>query len=179
MRLAPIVACGALLVAGVVGGYVVGAGRSDDPQATVVSTVVSTVAAPAPSAATVTVTAPPVDASCIVTAYLTNTATEAEVEELMRRLLVLRAGQRIESFEYVSKEVALQRMIDRLGEDSPILDLVNGNPLPASFEVHVTPHESAEGIARELAGSPGLQPDRPGQPNPVHGDAAQPGEPGC
>ena len=159
-------------MAGAVGGYVLGSERSDGTASTVVSTVV------VPTSTTVTVAASEAEPSCLVKAYVEPSATDAELEELARRLLVLRAGQRIRSFEYVSPEVAMQRMRDRLGEDSPILDLAEGNPLPGSFEVIVRPG-TAEDIARELEGAPGLQTTRPGQPNPDYAEARLPGDPDC
>ena len=176
MRLAPIVAGGALLVAGAVGGYVLGGERSDGTASTAVSTVVSTLVVP--TSTTVTVAASEAEPTCLVKAYIQPSATDEQLEELTRRLLVLRAGQRIRSFAYVSRETAVQHMRERLGEDSPILDLAEGNPLPASFEVVVRPGSAAE-IARELEGAPGLQANRPGQPNPDYAAARLPGEPDC
>jgi cell division protein FtsX len=150
----------------------VGVERSDGDATTVVSTVAI------PTSTVVTVAASDAEPTCVVKAYVSHDATGAEVEELTRRLLAMRAGQRIRSFEYVSPEAARERMVERLGEDSPILELALGNPLPASFEVMVRPGTAAD-VARELAEAPGLQPDRPGQPNPDFAAARLPGEPDC
>jgi cell division transport system permease protein len=61
-------------------------------------------------------------------------------------------------------------MRQRLGENSPILDLTLGNPLPAMFEIKAkNPDDTAE-IAASLRGMKALQPSKAGQENPDYGD---------
>jgi cell division transport system permease protein len=105
-----------------------------------------------------------------IKAYLRNDATQQQVAALQSRLKQLKDDNQIESFIYVSKDDALQRMRERLGENSPILDLALGNPLPASFEIKASNPDDTAAIAADLQGTKGLQADRPGQPNPDYGD---------
>jgi cell division transport system permease protein len=104
-----------------------------------------------------------------IRAYLKNDATEQQVAAIQSRLAGYKSDDRIASFAYVSKDEALERMRQRLGENSPILDLALGNPLPAAFEVKAkNPDDTAE-IAASLQGMKGLQPSKKGQPNPDYG----------
>ena len=104
-----------------------------------------------------------------IKAYLKNDATAPQVAAIQSRLNSYKVDNRISSFAYVSKDDALERMRQRLGKNSPILNLALGNPLPASFEIKArNPDDTAE-IAASLRGMKGLQASRPGQENPDYG----------
>jgi cell division transport system permease protein len=104
-----------------------------------------------------------------IRAYLKNDATEQQVAAIQSRLAGYKSDDRIASFAYVSKDEALERMRQRLGENSPILDLALGNPLPAAFEVKAKNPDDTSEIAASLQGMKGLQPSKAGQPNPDYG----------
>jgi cell division transport system permease protein len=104
-----------------------------------------------------------------IKAYLKNDATDQQVAALQSRLTRLKDDGQITSFQYVSKDEALERMRERLGRNSPILNLALGNPLPASFEIKArNPDDTAE-IAGALRGDKALQASRAGQENPDYG----------
>jgi cell division transport system permease protein len=107
-----------------------------------------------------------------IKAYLKNDATEPQVAALQSRLVQYRDENRIDTFAYVSKDEAWERMRQRLGENSPILDLTLGNPLPAMFEIKAKNPDDTSEIAASLRGMKALQPSRPGQENPDYGSKA-------
>jgi cell division transport system permease protein len=104
-----------------------------------------------------------------IKAYLKNDATDQQVAALQSRLNKLKADGQITTFAYVSKDEALERMRERLGRNSPILNLALGNPLPASFEIKAKNPDDTAAIAGDLRGAKGLQASRPGQENPDYG----------
>jgi cell division transport system permease protein len=94
-----------------------------------------------------------------VIAYLKPGASpEApEVEELTRQL---RRIDGVERVAYVSREEALERLKKDLGSEKSVLDDLNENPLPASFELipaaeSRTP-EQVRTIADRAKGKPGI-----------------------
>jgi cell division transport system permease protein len=104
-----------------------------------------------------------------IRAYIKNDATSAQVAGIQSRLNQYKTENRIASFEYVSKDEALDRMRKRLGPNSPILNLALGNPLPASFDIKARNPDDTAAIAGSLRGMKGLQASRPGQENPDYG----------
>src|SRR5215207_11415692 len=57
-----------------------------------------------------------------IKAYLKNDATDQQVAALQSRLNKLKDDGQITTFAYVSKDEALERMRERLGRNSPILN---------------------------------------------------------
>jgi len=104
-----------------------------------------------------------------IKAYLKNDATDQQVAALQSRLNTLKDEGQITTFAYVSKDEALERMRERLGRNSPILNLALGNPLPASFEIKAANPDDTAAIAGDLRGAKGLQASRPNQENPDYG----------
>jgi cell division transport system permease protein len=73
----------------------------------------------------------------------------------------------VEQVSYVSPDVALERLRADLGNDAQILESLDQNPLPGSFEVSLvagarTP-ERVRGVASELAELPGVEDVRYGE----------------
>ena len=77
-----------------------------------------------------------VEAEQGIQAYITNDATDDEVEELGEEIKALDG---VNTIEYVSKEEALQHMKDRLGDKSYLLDGYDqNNVFPSSYVVTLT-----------------------------------------
>ena len=64
--------------------------------------------------------------------YLRDDVSRDEVEKIMIDFF---QREEVKSVKYVSKEEALSRFREELGEESSLLDGLNVNPLPASIEV--------------------------------------------
>lgn len=64
--------------------------------------------------------------------YLKDGTTKAQVDEIDNRI---RQISGVETVKFIDKEKAIQVFKDRLGEQKHLLDSLNGNPLPASFEI--------------------------------------------
>lgn len=103
-----------------------------------------------------------------IRAYLKDSATEQQIAQIQRTITET-PGVQADSLQYVSKDDAILRLQKQLGEDSELLKLTLGNPLPASFEFKaVNPDETAT-VAKAIAGLPGLDAPQAGLPNPDYG----------
>jgi cell division transport system permease protein len=103
-----------------------------------------------------------------IRAYLKDNATPKQVAAIQRAISDnpdVAPG----SLEFVSKDDAILRLQNQLGEDSEILKLTLGNPLPASFEFKAVNPDQTGVVAASIAGLPGLDPPRTGLPNPDYG----------
>lgn len=73
---------------------------------------------------------------------------------------ILAPGSTVASVEFVSKDEALKRFKQTFADLSTTLDSLDGNPLPASFEVRLVPADAAqntvEALAVRLRGTPGI-----------------------
>jgi cell division transport system permease protein len=78
-------------------------------------------------------------------------------------------GVEPDSLQFVSKDDAILRLQEQLGENSEVLDLTLGNPLPASFEFKAVDPDRTAAVAAAIAGLPGLDPPQAGLPNPDYG----------
>ncbi len=92
-----------------------------------------------------------------LTLYLEPGVT-GDVRENMRHLLS--ESPEVESFDYISKEAAVSRFRSYFPELEALPDLLETNPLPASFEVSVAPDyrapEQVRALARRLDGVTGV-----------------------
>jgi cell division transport system permease protein len=70
------------------------------------------------------------------------------VEALKKQLAGLSG---IEAVEFVSREAALTRLREDLGEDAGVLDEIKENPLPASFELRLTSEATTPDSVRALS----------------------------
>lgn len=93
-----------------------------------------------------------------ITVYMKDDAGLAEKKESEE---LLRSWVEVESFEYISKEDAVQRFQAYFPELDTLPNLLDSNPLPASFEIQVAPdHRSPEQVRRlveRLEGKPGVE----------------------
>ncbi len=93
-----------------------------------------------------------------ITVYMKDEAGAREREETEE---LLRNWPEVESFEYISKEDAVQRFQAYFPELDTLPNLLDSNPLPASFEIQVAPsHRSPEQVRQlveRLEGKPGVE----------------------
>jgi cell division transport system permease protein len=83
-----------------------------------------------------------------LTLYLEDSLTKDQEAELRR---ILEKSPEVESFDFVSKEAAITRFRSYFPELEQLPDLLETNPLPASFEVSVAPPYRAPEQVRVLA----------------------------
>ncbi len=92
-----------------------------------------------------------------VTAYLADDAETADREKLEARL---RSFAEVESYEFVSKELAVERFRSYFPELESLPAMLESNPLPASFEILISEgHRAPEQVhqfADKLAGGLGI-----------------------
>lgn len=103
-----------------------------------------------------------------IRAYLKDSATDRQIAEIQRTITET-PGVQPDSLQFISKDDAILRLQEQLGEDSELLELTLGNPLPASFEFKAVDPDRTAAVARAVAGLPGLDPPQPGLPNPDYG----------
>jgi cell division transport system permease protein len=103
-----------------------------------------------------------------IRAYLKDAATPRQIAEIQRTITET-PGVAEGSLQFVSKDDAILRLQKQLGEDSELLKLTLGNPLPASFEFKADNPDQTAAVAAAIAGLPGLDPPQAGLPNPDYG----------
>jgi cell division transport system permease protein len=81
----------------------------------------------------------------LVDVYVSDSASDGEVEELRQELA---ATPNVESVEFISKEQALEKERDRNPE---AFDLLGSNPLPDSFRIHPDDPDDVSSIVDRLA----------------------------
>lgn len=96
-------------------------------------------------------------------AYLKDDATQDQVNQLLSRL---RADPGVLEVTYVSKDEALNRLKGQLADRKDLLDMVTGNPLPASVEVRLRDPGRIAAMAASLKAAPGVE-DAPVQQDVV------------
>src|SRR5262245_37426414 len=93
-----------------------------------------------------------------VEVYLRDDQPEPARHELLARL---RARDHVERVEYVDKDHALARYREWSAESAALVNELETNPLPASFEVYLAPDaeavETAAAIAADCEGDPGVE----------------------
>jgi cell division transport system permease protein len=92
----------------------------------------------------------------LVNAYISDSATDRQVAGLKANIESLQDRGLVESFTYVSKDDALRSLRERLDNPDEILDLLPGNPLPASYTIDPVDPERNDEIAAALRDSPAL-----------------------
>jgi cell division transport system permease protein len=83
-----------------------------------------------------------------VVAYIKDSADPAQVQNLQDSL---RNNADVAQVTYVSKDQALARMKQTLGDKAQLLSQIDGNPLPASLEIQLKFASSAPALADQLA----------------------------
>ncbi|HLE20864.1 MAG TPA: permease-like cell division protein FtsX [Vicinamibacteria bacterium] len=93
-----------------------------------------------------------------VTAYLADDAETADKEKLEA---LLRSLDEVDSFEFVTKEQAVERFRSYFPELEGLPAMLESNPLPASFEILISEgHRAPEQVHRfadRLKGGPGIE----------------------
>ena len=83
-----------------------------------------------------------------IIAYLEEeSSTPAEISRLRAELLALEGVRQV---TYVSKDEALERLRERLGDQSGITEGLERNPLPASFEIRPQDADTTANLATEI-----------------------------
>lgn len=82
-----------------------------------------------------------------VTVYMKQ---EYNNETLQEMLDFLKQQENIERFTFVSKDEALEKLKNELGEEDFLVTALNSNPLPDSIELKVKSSISVHGIIKEL-----------------------------
>jgi cell division transport system permease protein len=92
-----------------------------------------------------------------LSAYLDDGATPAQRAAIER---MLAPGGPVASYEFVSKADALKRFKQTFSDLASTVDSLDGNPLPASYEVHLRPSANAqadvEALGARLRGAAGV-----------------------
>lgn len=90
-----------------------------------------------------------------IVAYLEDSADSADaISQLRTELLAL---QGVKQVTFVSKDDALERLRERLGDQAGITDGLERNPLPASFEIRPQDPEQTEALADKIARLEGVE----------------------
>jgi cell division transport system permease protein len=84
-------------------------------------------------------------------AYLKEEASPAELARLSERL---RANPLVAEVTYLSKDDAMARLKQQLADRKDLLEMVTGNPLPASVEVRLRDTGRIADLAAQLRGEP-------------------------
>lgn len=79
--------------------------------------------------------------------YLKDDISKAEVKALENNIVGING---IEEIKFVSKEEAYQRLLKDLGDQRDILNAIEVNPLPASYEIKVKDPKVIEQIANQI-----------------------------
>ena len=87
-------------------------------------------------------------------AYLKDDAPAADGQKLAERL---RANPDVLEVTYLSKDDAMVRLKTQLADRADLLDMVTGNPLPASVEVRLKDPGRLGALAASLRGQPGIE----------------------
>jgi cell division transport system permease protein len=86
-----------------------------------------------------------------ISAYISDSATDSQVQGLEAQVKALQERGLVQSYTYVSKADALEIMRKRLPDDG-LLDELPGNPFPASFLMKPADVSKSQLIVDELAG---------------------------
>lgn len=96
-----------------------------------------------------------------INVYLEDNLSEAERYEIGNNIKKIKG---VEEITFVTKDEAIERFRERLGEQKYLLDaLDDANPLPYSYEVKLTLPEQVKSAATEIAEYPGVKTAKFGQ----------------
>ena len=96
-----------------------------------------------------------------INVYLEDNLSEAERYEIGNNIKKIKG---VEEITFVTKDEAIERFRERLGEQKYLLDaLDDANPLPYSYEVKLTLPEQVKSAAAEIAEYPGVKTAKFGQ----------------
>jgi cell division transport system permease protein len=87
-------------------------------------------------------------------AYLKDDVPETQIQALDGRL---RANALVADVTFLSKEDAMTRLKTQLAERKDLLEMVTGNPLPASMEIKLKDVNQISDLAGQLRGDPAVE----------------------
>lgn len=85
----------------------------------------------------------------LIEVFIKDAATPPQVQELERKI---QAIPEVRSYKYISKEAALKRFRGKFGPN--IVNNLNNNPLPASFEIRARDADNVDQIAKQFFNDP-------------------------
>ena len=85
-----------------------------------------------------------------ITVFLKDTASADAIEKLQAQII---SWPEVKDSEFVSKEKALERLREEFKDHPEILDSLQSNPLPASFEISLKDPEQVDVVAARFAGN--------------------------
>ena len=88
------------------------------------------------------------EAQIEIIAYLKDNISKSEISSLENSLKKIEG---VKETKFVSKEEAFQRLSKDLGEQRIILEAIETNPLPASFEITVRDSQTIKHVANQIA----------------------------
>jgi cell division transport system permease protein len=93
--------------------------------------------------------------------FISDNASSPQVKALESKI---RALPQLKSYQYISKDQALQEFRRRLGSDADqILANLVGNPLPASYRIYVKDANQVDAVARQFFDNPAVDNSAPGK----------------
>ena len=93
--------------------------------------------------------------------FISDNASSAQVNALESKIKAL---PQLKSYQYISKDQALQEFRKRLGSDADqILANLVGNPLPASYRIYVKDANQVDAVAAQFFNDPAVDNSAPGK----------------
>ncbi len=84
-----------------------------------------------------------------ISVFLKDSVTAEQIETLQAEIV---GWEEVKESQFVSKDEALQRLKEDMGEGADVVEDLGRNPLPASFEISLNDPEEVGGIASRLEG---------------------------
>jgi cell division transport system permease protein len=85
-----------------------------------------------------------------ITVFLKDTASADQIENMQADILAM---PEVKDSQFISKEQALERLKEDLGDRNDLLDNLSGNPLPPSFEISLKDPEQVSVVAGRFEGN--------------------------
>lgn len=89
-----------------------------------------------------------------ITVFLQDNLSEKEQIAVSQQMAKI-AG--VKKLEYISKDQALERFKESLGDQQDMLNALGDNPLPNSYDINVEQPEQVEGIAQAISNIQGVE----------------------
>jgi cell division transport system permease protein len=95
-----------------------------------------------------------------VTVFLQDNLSDKEQTAISQQIKKISG---VKKFEYISKEEALKRFRESLGDQQDMLNALEDNPLPNGYDISAERPEQVEGIARAISNIQGVEKVRYGK----------------
>jgi cell division transport system permease protein len=89
-----------------------------------------------------------------ITVYLKTKPADPEPGEITALQTEIMSWPEVKNCTYISKEDALERLREDFKDNPEILDSLEGNPLPASFEIALVDPQTVDTVAARFEGGP-------------------------